>query len=107
MMRMRNAFMTMDALAGLFLLAALATALAVAAHSRQRAAENLATQRSALAATQRVIAQLQTGQPEQDRVSIVHTGRRLGSGEWVEVSVEVDGRRVPLLAVTPATGGTR
>jgi hypothetical protein len=105
---MRKAFMTMDALAGLFLLAALATALAVAAHSRQRAAENLATQRSALAATQRVIAQLQIGQqPAEGRVSIVHTGTRLGSGEWVEVSVDVDGRRVPLLAVTPATGGTR
>jgi hypothetical protein len=98
--------MTLDALAGLFLLAALATALVVASRAQQRAAANLSAQRRALAATQRAIDQLQAAQPAGDGVHIANTGTRVGSLEWVEVGVDIDGHRVQLTALVPA-GGAR
>jgi hypothetical protein len=91
--------MTMDALAGLFLLAALATALVVASRAQQRAAASLTAQRRALAATQRAIEQLQAARRIGDGVHVVNTNARVGSLEWAQVEAEVDGRRVDLMAL--------
>jgi Tfp pilus assembly protein PilX len=104
----KRAFMTMDALAGLFLLAALATALVVAAHAQQRAAHNLADQRRALAAAQSAIQNLSVNAPIDDKqASVSRTGLRVGEKEWVEVTGICNGRRVSLTFLASTVQGSK
>jgi hypothetical protein len=108
-MNMRHrAFMTLDAMAGLFLLASLATALAVAGNMRAKTALRLSDQRKANAAAQEALANLQSGgaakvADESAKASVRYTGPRLGKSEWVEVTVEREGRHASLTGLAPAT----
>jgi hypothetical protein len=112
-MKRRKAFMTFDALAGLFLLVALATALAVAATLRQKSAVHLADQRAANALAEQVLLHLQaTGQTMDDSsssISIARSGQHVGKLEWVEVTVRRNGRRASMTGLAPATqpGGSQ
>ncbi len=57
----RNGMMSMDVLAGLFLLGAMAMLLAVAANMRHRAAKYFADQSASLSAARDVLSNLQSG----------------------------------------------
>jgi hypothetical protein len=95
--------MTMDALAGLFLLASLATLLVVAVNLRYRAASSLASQRDALHAAQHALQTLQTSRqlPQRDLI-VIPTGHRLGEYEWYQITSTTNGRSVSLLGLAPA-----
>jgi hypothetical protein len=102
-------YLLMDALAGLLLLLALTTLLATAVNLRQRNARHLAEQRKALLAAQEVLVNARTtGQPTCTdtfaQVSIARTGQQVGELEWVEVSVEREGRHASLVGLAPAGG---
>lgn len=108
----RRAFMTADALAGVFLLAALTTLLATCVNARQQKSRQFAEQRRALSAAQEVLVNLQTrGQPTCSdpaaKIEIVRSGTRLADCEWVEVSVTRESRRATLSGLAPAEGATR
>jgi hypothetical protein len=105
-----SGFLTLDVLAGIFLLMALAITLAVSANLRQRSAQRLAEQRQALAVAQEVLVNLRSsGQSSTSdtaaQVSVERTGRRLADLEWVQVTVIREGRRASLLGLAraPAT----
>lgn len=107
-MKRRRGFMTMDALAGLMLLVALATALAVAANMRARNAHLLSDQRKANNAAQEVLANLQSGGEaksahESVQISIQRAGKRVADREWVEVKVLREGRHASIVGLAPAT----
>ena len=104
----RHGLMTFDALAGLFLLAAIATALAVSANLRQKSAVQLTHQRQANAAAQEALGNLQTtGKPQISdssiEVSVEYTGQRVGKSEWVEVSTACEGRHASIVGLAPTT----
>ena len=101
--------MTLDVLAGIFLLAALATLLAVAINERSRSAGSLFRQRTALSAAQQALAALQqntapTGADADVVVSVRRTGRVVGSQEWVEVTAVCDRRSATLVGLAPRPG---
>lgn len=102
-----TAFMTFDALAGLFLLVALATALAVAATLRQKSAAHLADQRVANSLAEQVLLHFQfTGQTTDDsssQISIARSGKRVGKSEWIEVTVLHNSRRASITGLAPTT----
>ena len=107
-MNRRRGLMTMDALAGLMLLIALATALAVAANMRARNAHLLSDQRKANNAAQEVLANLQSGgeakvKDESVQISVQRTGKRVADREWVEVRVVREGRHASIVGLVPAT----
>ncbi len=99
--------MTFDALSGLFLLGALATALAVAATLRQKSIAHLADPRAANSLAEQTLLHLQsTGQLIDDSsasISLAHSGQRVGKQEWVEVTVLQNGRRASITGLAPAT----
>src|SRR5262245_44727153 len=108
-----RAFMTFDALAGIFLLAALATALAVAGNMRAKTAMQLANQRKANAAAQEALSNLQAGSEAKlsdvtAKVTLRYSGKRVGNLEWVEVTVVREGRYASIMGLAPTTqpGGT-
>jgi len=99
----QDGFMTMDALAGLFLLASLATLLVVALNLRHRAARELASQRDALHAAQHALQTLQTSrQLPHDGVIVIPSGHRLGERQWYQVAATKNGRSVSLFGLAPA-----
>ena len=110
----RRAFMMADAIAGLTLLATLATLLAVAVTMRQKSATHLVDQRQANNLAQEALANLQTtgnanvsdGSVE---ISVDRTAKRVGDREWVEVNVVHHGRHASIVGLAPATqpGGGR
>jgi hypothetical protein len=101
-------FMATDVLVGIFLLAAMATLMAVAGNLRYRNTRHLADQRAALQEARMALVQLQSGaQPTaadpSTQLAINHTGTRVGSREWVEVTVIRQGRRSSLVGLVTAT----
>ncbi len=107
-MRRRHAFMTFDAIAGLFLLAALATALAVGLNLRDKTTVRLISQRKANTVAQQALARLQAGGEASiadapGSVSVQYLGTRVGSHEWVEITAISDGRRGSIVGLAPAT----
>jgi hypothetical protein len=110
----RRAFMMADAIAGLTLLATLATLLAVAVTLRAKTATHLVDQRQANNLAQEALANLQsTGDAKMPddsaEVSVDRTGKRIGDREWVEVKVIHNGRHASIAGLAPATqpGGGR
>ena len=104
--------MTLDALAGLFLLGVMATLLAVASHARVRGADSLAQQRTALSAAQQALAALRDGDDlvksnDVTVVSIQRTGRMLGGQEWVQVTATCQRRSATLVGLAPRRGGAQ
>jgi hypothetical protein len=98
--------MMMDALAGLMLLIALATALGVAASMRAKNAQLLVEQRAANNAAQEAMANLQSGGEakvvdESTEVSVQHTGKLVGDKEWIEISVVRAGRHASIVGLAP------
>jgi hypothetical protein len=107
-MKRRRGLMTLDALAGLMLLVALATALAVAANMRAKNAHLLSDQRKANNAVQEALANLQYGgeakaTDESAEISVQCTGKRVADREWVEVNVVREGRHASIVGLAPAT----
>lgn len=107
-MTRRRGLMTIDALAGLMLLVALATALAVAANMRAKNAHLLSDQRKANNAAQEALANLQSGSEakvadESVEISVQRTGKRVVDREWVEVNVVREGRHASIVGLAPAT----
>jgi Tfp pilus assembly protein PilX len=100
-------FMMMDVMAGIILLTALAGALAVATNLRQRNAQHLIDQRTAMRIAQDALAAGQAPQNSPAKVSIARTGTRVGSREWIEVSVVYNGRHAALAGLAPAEGDSR
>ena len=100
--------MTTDALAGLILLATLATLLAVAVAMRHKSAQHLSDQRRANNAAQEALANLQAGRDakvadEFAQVSVDRSGKTVGRREWVEVKVVREGRHASIVGLAPAT----
>ena len=102
-MKPRRAFMTLDVLAGIFLLAALITLLAGAAKMRHSSARQFAAQRDALNVAQATLERLQTREPivADGNTSIVATKQYVAGREWVEVTVIRDGRRASIIGLVP------
>ena len=99
--------MMMDVMAGIILLTALAGALAVATNLRQRNAQHLIDQRAAMRIAQDALAAGHAPENSLAKVSIGHTGKRVASREWIEVSVVYNGRHAALAGLAPAEGGAR
>ena len=104
----RRAYMMADALAGLTLLAALGTLLAVAVVMRSKSATHLSDQRRANDAAQEALLNLQsTGDAkvadDSADVHVERTGKRVGGREWVEVKVTCAGRHASIAGLAPAT----
>jgi hypothetical protein len=100
--------MITDAIGGLFLLAALATLLAVAIGVQSKGAKLLLDQRIANNEAQEVLAKLQEGgeakvSDESANVSVERTGKHVGDKEWVEVKVVREGRHASIVGLAPAT----
>jgi hypothetical protein len=96
--------MMMDALAGIMLLTALASVLAVSASLRQRNAQHLSDQRAALTIAEQTI---QSGHPPQGsaaKVAIRPQGKPIAGRQWIEVTVTLNGRRSVLCGLAPAGG---
>ncbi|HWP40750.1 MAG TPA: hypothetical protein VNL70_07480 [Tepidisphaeraceae bacterium] len=95
--------MTMDVLAGLFLLASLATVIVVTLNPRHRVLSSLTSQRDALHAAEQALHMLQTTRqlPQTDLI-IIPTGHRLGDYEWCQITASRNGRRVSLVGLAPA-----
>jgi len=101
--------MAVDVLAGIFLLAAMATALVVAAHVQASSAQAFSDQRKANAIAQEALLNLQTSgkatsSEQAATVSVQHTGERAGDGEWVEVRVVWQNRHASIVGLAPAGG---
>ena len=110
-MRKHRAFLTADVLAGIFLLAAMATALIVAAHVQAKSENSFADQRKANAIAQEVLLNLQTtGKPTTAeaaaKVTVEHTKKVIGDGEWIEVRVEYQNRHASIVGLVK-NGGVR
>jgi hypothetical protein len=103
----RRGFMMMDVMAGIFLLTALAGALAVATNLRQRNAQHLADQRAAMRIAQDALATGQAPGNPPAKISIARTGKRVGQREWIEVTVVFNGRHSAIAGLSPAEGGSR
>ena len=106
-MRQRG-FMMTDAIAGLLLLATLATLLAVAGGIHQKGGQRLLDQRIANNEAQDALAKLQRGgeakiSDESAQISVERTGKLVGGREWVEVKVIREGRHASIVGLAPTT----
>jgi hypothetical protein len=96
-------------LAGIFLIAAMATALIVAAHVQAKSESAFADQRKANAIVQEALLNLQTmgkattAEPEA-KVSVFNTGTRVDDREWVEVRVEFKTRHASIVGLANSGG---
>jgi hypothetical protein len=104
-----RAFLTADVLVGIFLLAAMATALIVAAHVQAKSASSFADQRKANAIAQEVMLNLQTTgaattSDQAAKVSVDRTGKRVGDQEWVEVRVQFNTRHASIVGLSRSGG---
>lgn len=105
----RRGMIILDVMAGLFLLAVMATLLAVTINTSSRSAARLRDQREAHQIAQQVLMRLQTrsdlpAESEQTRIEVVRSGHRVGSMEWIDVAVIHHGRRAELTGLAPAAG---
>ena len=120
--RGRNAFLEIDVLAGLIIVAALTLALAAVLGRQHRAVQKLADARAAAQVAEAVLADLQAGRAPahvEDRsdpdVSIDvrpagdADGADASSRTWVEIVVTARGGRASLVGLVPKgdAGGTR
>jgi hypothetical protein len=106
-------FIMIDVLAGLFLLAALASAMAVAMHVRQLAAQKFGDQRQAIEIARETIADLQSHHPIPTesqypgvKISVAPTTQSSDHLSWRKVTVELNGRQATLegIADTESAG---
>ena len=101
-------FMLMDLLIGMLLMAALTTVLMVSLHGRTRTAREMAGQRAAMQQAIAVLGALQSGnapratQSSED-MKVTRDTARVGSMQWVQVTVRQDGRAASLWGLAPAT----
>jgi hypothetical protein len=103
-MKNRTAFVLLDVIAGIALLAALSTVLVVAANSVTLNAGHLAEQRAASNEVQSAMAKLQSGEKLDDpNITIRHIGPRVGNREWIEVNATRDGHHASLIGLAPPT----
>lgn len=103
----QSGFILIDVLAGIFLLAALSTAMMVAINVRNRAAIKFADQRQAIELARQTLADLQANHPPPNlpnaRISISPTTQPARDLRWVRVTVELNGRSATLAGAVPAT----
>jgi hypothetical protein len=103
-----------DVLAGLFLLAALTSAMVVALHARRMAAQKFGDQRQAIEIARETLADLQSNHPIPTeaqhpgaKISIAPATQSSDHLSWQKVTVEFNGRRATLEGVasevTPAS----
>lgn len=107
-----SAFILIDVLAGLFLLAALASALAVAAHVRQLAAVKFGDQRQAIEIARESLADLQSHHPIPTqsqypgvKISVAPTTQSTDHLSWSKVTVEFNGQRATLEGIIETAAG--
>jgi type II secretory pathway pseudopilin PulG len=101
-------FFTIDALIGLFIIAALASALAVAMGRQRQSVTRFGDSRAAVHLAERALLNLQRGRPlppvdDQTAISVKNLDTPgTGSQVWVEVSATVRGRTQNLIGLVPA-----
>ena len=92
----RRGFMSMDGLAALIVLSAVAVALMTSIGQRYRSASRLADTRDAARLAETALLDLQQGKPANPNVVV----RKLDGGDaslqWTQVSATVNGRQVTL-----------
>ena len=102
-----------DVLPGLFLLAALSSAMAVALHARQLATQKFGDQRQAIEIARETLADVQSHRPVPNasqypgvKISVAPTTQSSDRAAWSRVTVEFNGRRATLdgFADTESTG---
>ena len=104
----RRGFMMADAIAGLFLLAALGTLLAVAIGMQSRSANRLLDQRRANNSAIESLANLQSSgeakaSDQSATVAVERSAKFVAGKEWVEVRVTLNGRHASIVGLAPAT----
>jgi type II secretory pathway pseudopilin PulG len=98
--------MVADAVAGLALLAVLATAIVIAVRSQHMASERLSDSRGATWAAELALAEMQAGKPagENVRVEALDADAPPPDGfTWVHVRTERNGRSADLIGLMPKT----
>lgn len=107
----RTGFLLADVIVGMFILALLTTVLLVSLNLRSKSMRKLESQRAALEQAERVLAGLQSGgvpsELQGSQLAVRRTGKRVGTMEWVEVSISREGRTAAITGLAPTTRGTQ
>jgi hypothetical protein len=111
----RSGLVVADAVAGLAVLAVLATTIVIAVRSQRMASERLSDSRGATWAAERALVAMQSGRPaagEDVRVDSVPAESAPEGFAWVRVHAERRGRSAELIGLVPtssvpAQGGAR